>query len=169
MGLLDIHEQIFENPTSITTNYLFNQGVGEGNMRINDWWYCKRGSIWAIRKSIFWESPCNEENRKLLKNTSCVISTKDGEKVYRYGVANIVFEYDFEKHTMSYELGDRNLLSIAKATSYAFANKLKVNLWNAFEGRTKHVFEDVTTTQDFETILYGVQAQLRQKEFYFTL
>lgn len=158
MGLLDIHERTFENPTRITIDYLLNNDAGSDNMR-----------MWSIRKSIFWESPCNEENKKLLQNTSSVILTKNGEKMYRYGIANIVFKYDFKNHTMSYELGDRNLLSIAKATSYAFANKLKADLWYVFEGRTKHIFEDVITTQDFETILYGIQAQLQQKEFYFTI
>lgn len=166
MGLLDIYERTLENPTRITTDYFVNRGAGADDM---NWWYYVGGSTWSIRKSIFWESPCNEENRKLLQNTSCVILTKDGERAYRYGIANIVFKYDFEKHTMSYELGDRNLLSIAKATSYAFAHKLKIDLQQAFEGRTKHIFENITTIQDFEVILYGIQAQLRQKEFYFSL
>lgn len=165
MGLLDIYERTLENPTRITTDYFVNRNAVSDDI---NWWYCI-GSVWSVRKSIFWESPCNIENKKLLQNTTCVILTKDGERVYRYGIANIVFKYDFEKHTMSYELGDRNLLSIAKVTSYAFAHKLKIDLQQAFEGRTKHIFENITTIQDFEVILYGIQAQLRQKEFYFSL
>lgn len=144
MGILSTYEDVMVRPKQITSEYILGRDEMDGwdNRQTREWMSIDK-SIHFVRLPIYYPF-----------------------EGFELCCGYIKFRYDFANHTFSYKQIQRNGASVSLirwlGASHAHCVKAKLN---SILGEEESRFKDVFTIPEFEQLLYGVQAMLKQENY----